>query len=468
MNEFISILIIAISLVSLMYFAYKGLSVLFIAPILAMITAFFVTDLNPLYALTEPYMSTLVVFIKDYFPVFMAGAIFGKIMAVTGASKSISIKITDIMGEKRAMLAVVIATAILTYGGVSLFVVVFAIYPLAVGLFRKSDIPKYFIAPCIAMGSITFTMTALPGSPQAINVIPIKTFGTNIYSAPVLGILATIIMFSLGMLYLNRCLAKAKARGEGYGNYTENFQQVDESKLPKFGLAIIPLLLVFIGNYFFTWLFKQESVMAYFYENSQINDLINITEENPINGIWAVTISLFISCTVAIFLFKKQIANVKKTISDGTVDSLLPIFNTASENGYGGVIKLTTGFSALQTILLSIPLFPLFKVAFATTILAGIVGSSSAGTALALSIFGDDFISLAQNYNIPFDVMHRIILLSAGCLDSLPHCGAVITLLVTTGLTHKDSYKYIAVAIIAIPSFATIVTILFYMITGIY
>lgn len=472
MYDFFNILIVVLSLVSLMFLAYKGVSVLVVAPLLAMLTALIVADLNPLYALTETYMSTLVNFIKDFFPIFIAGSIFGKIIGVTGASKSIALKISKLMGENSSILAIVLATSVLTYGGVSLFVVVFTIYPLAVDLFRRSDIPKPLIAPAIALGGFTYTMTALPGSPQSINTIPTKALGTNIYAAPVLGILFTVIVFTLGMLYLNKQVKKAKESGNGgYGDFDDNFTQQESDELPSFFVSILPLVIVFIGNYFFTWLFKQESILQYFVSNANANlpeSVAGSVSFNPINGIWAVTISLFIASIVAIITCRKFIHDIKKTISAGAVDSLLPIFNTASENGYGGVIKITSGFANLQTVVWAMPLSPIFKMAFATTVLAGIVGSSSAGTALALSIFKEDFISVAAQHDIPLEAVHRVVLLSAGILDTLPHCGAIITLFAATGLTHKLCYKHIVMITMVFTTIATAVCIALFMITGIY
>lgn len=467
METFLSILIIVVSLASLMYCAYRGASVIVVAPIIAMVTVGIAmmagNGVDPLYSLTEVYMPALVSFVMTYFPLFLVGSIFGKIMGDSGAAKVVATSIAKIIGEDRAILVVVLATAILTYFGVSLFVVVFAVYPIAVELFRKADIPKRLIAPAVALGGFTFTMTAMPGSPQSINAIPTTYLGTNIYAAPILGLIASGVMFGLGMLYMTKQANKAAALKEGYGEHDDGITvSSTDDELPNVVASFIPLLVVCIGNFFFVWFFKQKSIIDY-YAKQYATEVAN-----PINTTWGIVITITIASIVALILYRKNIKFFNKTITDGAVGSLLPIFNTGSENGYGGVIKLMPGFAALQTVLLSIPVFPLLKIAFATTALAAVVGSSSAGTALALSTFNDAFLQMMATYNIPAEVVHRVTLVSAGCLDSLPHCGAVITLFSVTRLTHKDSYKDLAVNTIIIPFIALFVIIAFYYITGIY
>jgi H+/gluconate symporter-like permease len=453
---------IAASLVALMWMAYRGASVVLIAAVLAMVTATLASDINPLVALTEHYMPAVVSFIKTFFPLFLAGAVFGRVMGVSSAANVVADSIASLIGKKQAILIVVMATAILTYGGVSLFVVVFAVYPIAVELFRTGNIPKRLIAPAIALGGFTFTMTALPGSPQAINAIPIKYLGTTIYAAPILGLLAAALILGLGMLYLGRIAGAARSQSEGYGQHDDNLPVVDgNSKLPGKFASFLPLLIVFIGNYLFTWMFQLDSVKAYFATQG-------MPATSPVNNIWPIITSITLATVVALILYRKHIDNMTKTLNEGATGSLLPIFNTASENGYGGVMKVMPGFTALKGLLLLLPFSPLFQVAIATTVLAGIVGSSSAGTALALETFGDVFAGMMQTHNIPAEVMHRVILLSAGSLDTLPHCGAIITLLSVTKLTHKECYKDIAVLTMGIPAITVITVIGFYSLTGIY
>ena len=179
------VLVIILALVLLMTVAYRGMSVILLAPICAMVAV--LGSLGPSQVLpfySHVFMARMVGFVQLYFPVFLLGAVFGKVIELSGAARSISRTIVGLLGARHSMLAIVVACAVLTYGGVSLFVVAFAVYPFAAVLFRDSDIPKRLIPGTIALGSFTFTMEALPGTPQIQNVIPTTLFGTKIYGAP--------------------------------------------------------------------------------------------------------------------------------------------------------------------------------------------------------------------------------------------------------------------------------------------
>ena len=192
----LQVLAIVLALVLLMAFAYRGLPVIVFAPIFALLAAGLSgRPLLPSY--TESFMGSAADYVKSFFPLFLLGAIFGKLMETSGAAGSIAAVIVGALGPGRAILAVVLACAVLTYGGVSLFVVAFAVYPLAAALFREADIPKRLIPGAIALGAFTFTMDALPGSPQIQNLIPTRYFGTDAYAAPVVGTAGGAAVFLL-------------------------------------------------------------------------------------------------------------------------------------------------------------------------------------------------------------------------------------------------------------------------------
>ena len=193
-----------------MFAAYHGFSVILFAPICALLAVFLIDPGNVLPFFSGVFMEKMVGFIKIYFPVFLLGAIFGKVVEMSGIAESIAKTIVRLLGAKRAMLTVVLLGAILTYSGVSLFVAVFAIYPFAAQMFRQANIPKRLIPGTIALGAFTFTMDALPGTPQIQNVIPIAFFKTDIYAAPILGIIGAIFVLTPGLLYLEMRRKKAR------------------------------------------------------------------------------------------------------------------------------------------------------------------------------------------------------------------------------------------------------------------
>ncbi len=462
-----STLAIVITLLLLMFFAYRGYSVLILAPIMAILAVFLSGDfLSSIPAYTDIFMGALSGFLLKFFPIFLLGALFGRLMADSGAATAIAKTVVEKLGASKAILAVILVCAILTYGGVSLFVVAFAIYPIAKDLFKAADIPKRLIPAAIALGSFTFTMTALPGTPAIQNAIPIPYYNTNVFAAPILGIIGGTIMFIGGWLWLQSRAKKARAAGEGYGQHEDEDAGVggiDAKKSPSrdgevvtqplqqtsFTIAMIPLVLVIALNALLTYLIFP--TMDFSALQTQFPDL-NIAGSL---GLWSIIISLVIAIGVLIVLRIGHWNDLQKTINRGTYDSMLPIFNTASEVGYGAVIASLAGFLIIRDSILNLtPGNPLISEAVAMTTLAGITGSSSGGLSIALSTLGDDYLRMAVEAGISPELMHRVAVMAAGGLDTLPHSGAVITLLAICGLTHKQSYLNVAVVTMVIPLIA--------------
>lgn len=460
-----STLAIVLSLALLMYLAYRGYTVLLLAPIMAALAVILsgdVTQMLPIY--TETFMRALGNYMLAFFPIFLLGALFGQLMADSGAATAIAQWIERTLGSKHAILTVVLACGILTYGGVSLFVVAFAIYPIARSLFRDADIPKRLVAPAIALGSFTFTMTALPGTPAIQNAIPIPYFGTNTFAAPGLGLIGGAIMFTLGILWLRSREKAARVRGEGYGKHDESDTgprgQVGEADMSGDAartmpllLALLPLVLVIGINALFTYGVFPGMDWAFLKTRFPTMDATKQT------GMWSLIIALVISCIVLLLISIGRWANLQQTINKGVLGSMLPIFNTASEVGYGAVIASLAGFAIIRDAVLNVSSNPLISEAVAMNVLAGITGSSSGGLSIALQTLGADYLRMANEAGISPDLLHRVAVMSAGVFDSLPHCGAIITLLSICKLTHRESYGNIAAMTIVVPLIALSVVI---------
>lgn len=446
---------IILSLALLMYLAYRGITVLVLAPLLALFAALF-TGGTPLMATyTEVFMKNLANYVKMYFPVFMLGALFGKVMEDSGSAKAIAHYIANKLGKEKAIMAVVLSCAILTYGGVSLFVVAFAVYPVAAHLFKEAGIPKRLIPGAIALGSFTFTMTALPGTPQIQNAIPMPFFGTNAYAAPILGIVAALIMAGLGIWWLQSRAKKAMAQGEGYGNHpNESFTEIDESKLPSFFIALLPIILVLVINFVLSKYYFPKINAEYLTQDPYKTSIKSVA------GIWSLIIALVIAIILAFVIHRNRIESVLKTLNNGIFGSFLPILNTASEVGYGNVIASLASFVIIKNAILGISANPLISEAISVNILAGITGSASGGMSIALGALGKQYMEMAAQYGINPEALHRIATIACGGLDSLPHNGAVITLLGITGMTHKESYKDIGMVSVVIPLIALIVALI--------
>lgn len=453
---------IVLSLILLMYLAYRGVSVLILAPVLACFAAIMsgldTGNIHVLATYTEVFMGSLAGYVRTYFPIFLLGAIFGKVMDDTGSAKSISYFICEKFGKERAILAIVLACGVLTYGGISLFVVSFAIYPVAAALFRQAGIPKRFVPGSIACGAFTFTMTALPGTPQIQNAIPMQYFGTDAYAAPILGIIGSIIMGTAGVLWLQRRAKAAMARGEGYGVHKgeealEEFVEAEEhsGNLPPFGIAILPIFLVLVVGLITSKIVFPSLDLAYLEQYG--------TTATKVVGNWSLIISLVVSTIVAILANLKRMKNVLKTLSDGVSGSFLAIMNTASEVGYGNVIASMAAFAVVKGALLGISSNPLVSEAVSVSALAGITGSASGGLSIALQALADTYLRDAMALNISPEVLHRIASMACGGLDTMPHNGAVITVLAVTGMTHKESYADIAMCTAIIPVFTVAICI---------
>src|SRR5499427_2985869 len=204
----------------LIWLSFRGWSVLMLAPAVALFAA--ATAREPLLAhWTQTFMGSAAQFIAQFFPIFLLGALFGKLMDDSGSVQTIASFMGEKLGHQRAILAVVLAGALVTYGGVSLFVAFFVLAPMARALFQAANIPQRLMPAAIALGTSTFTMSAMPGTPAIQNTIPMPFFGTTPFAAPGLGIIASAIMLSFGLWWLGRAEASARRSGEGYEGVTE-------------------------------------------------------------------------------------------------------------------------------------------------------------------------------------------------------------------------------------------------------
>lgn len=397
------------------------------APICAGVVAIF-GGLDLLEAYTGPYMEGFVNFAKTWFPVFMLGAIFGKLMEYTGMAKSVAVGITKVTGTKQAILGVLIASAILTFGGVSVFVAIFAIYPLALSLFREANITTKLIPPTFVLGAFTFTMAALPGSPQIQNLIPMEYFNTTATAAPILGIAASLVIVGGGFAYLKWREKQYEKAGELFIAPKQETEKEDKEKEPLLVLSVLPLLVVVLTLNFLNW------------------DII---------------VALISGIVLILLLNIKKFKGFIKAMNSGAAGSVTAIVNTCAAVGFGTVVQAIPAFDRLANMLLSLSgSNPYVSLALSTNVLAGATGSASGGLGITLEALGARYYELSQTTDIAPEALHRIASLSSAGLDVLPHNGAVLTLLAVTGMTHKDCYKDIFVVGGLIPVSAVVVAVI--------
>jgi H+/gluconate symporter-like permease len=438
-----SFLIVLAALVFLMLAAYRGYSVILFAPVAALGAVLLTEPAAVAPVFSGIFMEKMVGFVKLYFPVFLLGAVFGKLVELAGFSEAIVVAAIRYIGRSRANAVIVAVCALLTYGGVSLFVVVFAVYPFAAELYRQSGIPKRLMPGAIALGAFSFTMDTLPGTPQIQNIIPTTFFQTTGWAAPMLSTVGAIATVVAGLAYLEWRRRSVMASGEGYGDDAAAPKRAGGTKLPHPLLALAPLVLVGVANFVLTALIRQWYGDSYQLTSDLLPGL-HAPVQTPVKtlvGIWAVEGALLLGivlvCATAFGRIRASFAEGTKLAVGG---ALLAAMNTASEYGFGGVIAALPGFVSVSEALRGIP-NPLVNAAISVTSLAGITGSASGGMSIALAAMADTFIAGCNAAGIPLEVLHRVVAMASGGMDTLPHNGAVITLLAVTGLTHRQSYR---------------------------
>ena len=458
-----TVLIALLGLTFLILVAYRGFSVILFAPVAAMLPIL-LTDPSAIPTVfTGLYMTKAVMFVKLYFPIFLLGAVFGKLIELSGFSRSIAAAIIRVIGPKRAILSTVLVAAVLCYGGVSLFVVVFAVYPFAAEMFRLARIPKRLMPATLALGAFSFTMDALPGTPQIQNIIPTAFLHTTAWAAPWLGTIGGLIILVGGVAYLQ--WRAQRAGDEGYGEHHLNEPDVpDIQRLPPWPIAIAPLVAVGVFNKFFTTLVPRA------FGNTDTVHLAGLKEPlvtpvATVTAIWALEGALLIGVLLVVIL---AFRTIRSRFAEGTKiavgGALLAVLNTGSEFGFGAVIAALPGFLVARSALSVIP-NPLVNAAISTTVLAGVTGSASGGLSIALAALSDQFIAASHAAGIPLQVLHRVVAMASGGMDDLPHNGAVITVLAVTGLTHRQAYGDIFI-ITLLKTFTVFIVIALYYVTG--
>ncbi|MGD8541878.1 MAG: GntP family permease [Desulfobacteraceae bacterium] len=450
---------ILLGLGALIWLSFRGWSILVLAPAAALIAALAAGE--PLLAhWTQTFMGSASGFLAQFFPLFLLGAVFGKLMDDSGSVATIARFMTGRLGARRAMLAVVLAGALVTYGGVSLFVAFFVIGPMAQALFRAADIPSRLMPAAIALGTSTFTMSALPGTPAIQNAIPMPFFGTTPFAAPGLGIIAAGIMLGFGLWWLARAEAAARRAGEGFGESAVDPDAAAEDPLvrerattaaafdpaevhrgrhcaehPTVVVAVLPLVVVILVNLAMSMLVLP-AIDTDFLAEARWGGI----PLSAVSGVWSVIVALVSAILVLVAFNYRRLPGLRDTVDAGANASALPVLSVASLVGFGAVVAAMPAFEAVRDWVLGIEGGPLVSLAVSTNLLAALTGSASGGMTIALEALGATFMQIAAETGLDPALMHRVAVIGSGTLDSLPHNGAVVTLLAVCGCTHRKSY----------------------------
>jgi H+/gluconate symporter-like permease len=425
---------------------------------------------------TQTFMFGASGFFAKFLPMFLLGAIFGKLMDDSGSIRAIADFIRTHLGSAHASLAVVIVGALVTYGGVNLMVAFFVIVPMAIGLFEAANIPRRLMPATVGLGTFTFTMTALPGSPALQNAIPMPYFGTTLFAAPGLGFVAAAIMLGFGLWWLGRAETAARRGGETFTSAPKSLSETaalreqsmvsfefDAAEIdhghrskeaPSRMIAALPLAVVLCVNFVVSIIVLPRLNASFLAEERWGG-----TSLTAVGGIWSVLIALAAGILVSIALNWQRLTALRETIDAGANAAVLPLISVASLVGFGAVVAGLPAFETVRDWVMSIEGGPLVSLAVSVNLLAALTGSASGGMTIALDALGETYMQLATQHGIDPALMHRVAVMASGTLDALPHNGAIVTLLSVCGTTHRDSYGPIVMTVIVGPILALIAVI---------
>jgi H+/gluconate symporter-like permease len=439
------------ALALLIYLTIRGVHILIAAPVAAAIVVATsgIAWMPPLAAEGAPdfmtnYMAGFTKFFADWFFMFLLGAIFGEIMGASGAAASVAHWVIGRIGRRHAVLAVVAACAILTYGGVSVFIVAFSVYALAVHLFREADIPRRFIPAAFAFGSVTFTMTSA-GSPEIQNLIPMPFLGTTAYAAWEVSLVVAILMAVSGQICLNWMVKRAVARGERFEARETDDPAPDLSNMPHPLLSILPLITVL--SVFLVLQFPETTGLA-----GTLLPPVSLDK-------WALVGALGAGVVAALLIGARKMKDMPSAFSRGAAGSVIAITNTCAVVGFGAVAQLSPAFQQALQAVQALPGDPLIGAAIAVTVIAGLTGSASGGQTIALPLLAPHYLAEGANP----EELHRVVAISSGALDSLPHNGYVVTTIrAICGETHARAYPAVAALTVVIPAMGLVVALMLF------
>ncbi|MDL2219501.1 GntP family permease [Ruminococcaceae bacterium OttesenSCG-928-O06] len=368
-----------------------------------------------------------------YFFIFVSSAVYAKLMELSGVATAIAYKFIDWFGTKRVMLVSALIVSVLTYGGISLFVVIFAVTPILFLLFKEANLPRHLIIAPYMMGATTYTMTCLPGSPQLTNVIPSQYLGTPLTAAPVFGIIMAILMFGCTYWYCLYAEKKARAKGEVWSypdNYNKLAFEVDRSTLPSAGAAFAPIIVL----------------IAIIVAGSQLQSVIPMAKDSTL----LTTVAMMVASILCCILNWKRLggAVVRDAAGTGAMNGITAIISLAAVVAFGSVVSSSPAFQTVIAWVIGVDMSPYFKSVFATAVVSGITGSSSAGLRICLENMAEYYIGSGGNLQI----LHRLMAIASGSLDTLPHVSGIFLVLSSLGLTHKTGYRHVFIVSVAIPA----------------
>ncbi len=423
-ENMLGIIGIIIAIVCVIALIWKNWHMAIVSLIGALVVMLF-NGMNPVTALSENFMTGMSGFAGNWFLLFMLGAIFGKVMGDSGASVGIANKMLKILGERSVVLVIMLTGLVLSYGGIGTFIIAFSLYPIAVALFQKADIPKKLIVATIMVCPVTVCMAMLPGSPSTQNLIPTQYFGTNAYAGSAIGIICSIIMFACAFLYLNWQIRKAKANGEHFvaspGEDIMDLSAAEQGKTPSVGACFAPIVVLLVL-------------------------MFGIQFTTDIPSTYAVALAMTAAILVGCFLYRDRL-NVQEVISAGAAGGLGSLIATSSIMGFGSVVSASPAYTSITTALVNMNANPLVTALVSINVIAAITGSSAGGLNIFLSSMGEYLASSGLNMSM----LHRVVCIASSGFDAMPHASGMVVCNQIAKTSQKDTYKHVFITCAIMP-----------------
>ena len=399
-----------------------------IATILSSIFLLLTQQMDLYDGITATYMTGFGDYVRDFFLLFMLGALFGKLVEISGAANSISTFIFRAFGDRFAIIGLIIMGIILTLGGVNLFVAMFTMYPLAMAMFRRADIPRKFFAAAYFVGCVGATMTA-PFTPSIQNATPTVYLGTTVAAAAVPGMISTVLKLVFCTAYVMWVVKRAKNRGEHFEELEGEAPATEvgkESSGPSVLASVLPMLVILL--------------------------VLNVAKQPIVTSLLAGIVAAFV------FYFKHMPHSLKEIsaeVQDSVFSGLKTISITAAAAGYGAVVAATPAFQEITDFVLNLDGNPLLIAGIATMLMAGVMNSSSGSMAIVCPVLGERVVAMG----VSAEALHRVIVVASSTLDSTPQSGFVCNILNHSHTTHRQGYWHVCVVSVIAPIVETLLLI---------
>ena len=360
----------------------------------------------------DHYAVSLAGFIAKYFMVFVTNALFGKVMEETLLVSALSRMIGRAFGDRNAAYGALLVTVLLSYGGVSAFVIVFTVYPIFLATFQKADLPRKYIPACIMSATCTFPLSMLPGGAQLNNIIPAQYMGTSPMAAPAVGLVCSAATLTFLILYFRHLFGRARKRGEHFEASEEILERIarletDPGILPW--LSLLPMVLIIL--------------------------LINLFHMDLSYAVLAGT-------ALAMVIGWKNLPNKLRTINDGVLKVGPSMVTTAASVGFGGAVLACSGAQIILNAIASLPVNPIVSLSLASGFAGMLTGNGGGAADVAMSLLSGQYLAMG----IQPEILHRVVAIATGGFSCLPHNGMLITVTDTCGFSARECYSCIFIS----------------------